>query len=143
MGKGWDRFWVFHGHIGNCINLVFGNYMILKITGELCDLNTYINAERGNRFHAAKIKKDETEKVYWACKEQKLKKVTGSVYMTYTWYCKNKRKDKDNIVFARKFIQDGLVEAKILTDDGWDEIEGFQDVFEIDAKNPRVEVEIT
>lgn len=116
--------------------------MKLTIKGELTDLNTYINAERSNRFMGAKIKKQQTEIVYWAIKEQKLKKAQGSVYMTYTWYCKNKKKDKDNIVFARKFIQDGLMTAGILKNDGWDDIEGFQDVFEIDAANPRIEVEI-
>lgn len=116
--------------------------MKLIIKGELPDLNTYINAERSNRFMGAKIKKDATEAVYSLAKEQKLKRVVGEVLMIYSWYCKNKRKDKDNIVFARKFIQDGLVQAKILKNDGWEDIVGFTDMFFIDAKNPRIEVEI-
>ena len=116
--------------------------MKLIIKGELTDLNTYINAERSNRFMGAKIKKDNTIKVYWACKEQKLKKIKIPVDMNYKWYCKNKRKDKDNISFARKFIQDGLILAGILENDGWENIYGFSDEFYIDAKNPRIEVNI-
>ena len=64
------------------------------------------------------------------------------MYITFRWLCKNKKKDKDNIAFAKKFILDGLVEAGVIKNDGWDDIEGFQDEFEIDAKNPRIEVEI-
>lgn len=116
--------------------------MNFTIQGELVDLNTYVNAERSNRFYGAKIKKDQTELVYWAVKVAKLKKATGSVYVTFTWYCKNKKKDKDNIAFSKKFIFDGLMQAGIIKNDGWDDIEGFQDQFEIDKDNPRVEVEI-
>ena len=116
--------------------------MKLIIKGELPDLNTYINAERSNRFMAAKIKKEATESIYWLARHQKLKRVVGEVVMSYTWYCKNKRKDKDNIVFARKFIQDGLVKAGVLDNDGWENIAGFSDLFFIDADYPRIEVEI-
>jgi hypothetical protein len=35
------------------------------IEGGLCDLNKYITAERSNRFRAAKIKREETERVSW------------------------------------------------------------------------------
>ena len=49
---------------------------------------------------------------------------------------------KDNIAFAKKFIQDALVETGVLRNDGWSEIEGFTDNFALDPKNPRVEVTI-
>ena len=39
-------------------------------------------------------------------------------------------------------IQDALVRAKILKNDGWKQIIGFEDHFEIDRKNPRIVVEI-
>ena len=48
----------------------------------------------------------------------------------------------DNIASAKKFVIDGLVEADILADDGWRQVSGFSDTFEIDKVNPRVEVEI-
>lgn len=63
--------------------------------------------------------------------------------MTYTWYEPNKRRDLDNVSsFGRKVIQDALVETRVLENDGWKNIVGFQDNFYIDADNPRVEVVI-
>lgn len=120
--------------------------MRLVIKGSMCDLNTYINYERMNRFAANKIKREETERVVWECKAQKLKPIAEDnypVFMIYTWYCKDKKKDKSNISsMGRKVIEDGLVEAGILKNDGWNLIEGFEDHFEIDSENERVEVEI-
>lgn len=63
--------------------------------------------------------------------------------MKYTWYERNKKRDKDNISsFGRKVIQDGLVKAGVLENDGWKQIEGFSDRFRIDEEHPRVEIEI-
>ena len=39
-------------------------------------------------------------------------------------------------------IQDALVQAHTLQNDGWKEITGFSDEFFVDAHNPRIEVEI-
>lgn len=44
--------------------------------------------------------------------------------------------------FGRKVIQDALVRAGVLKNDGWAQIEGFSDEFRVDEKHPRVEVEI-
>lgn len=114
----------------------------LIISNELTDLNAYIQAERSNRFAASTIKEAETNRVYWECKKQKLKKIEHPVNIYYTWFCKNKKKDKSNIAFARKFIEDGLVKAGVLENDGWNNIIGFNDIFIISKDNPRVEVEI-
>lgn len=65
------------------------------------------------------------------------------VIMRYTWYEPNRKRDKDNISsFGRKCIQDALVKAGVLKNDGWNEIESFSDKFFVDKKNPRIEVEI-
>jgi Holliday junction resolvase RusA-like endonuclease len=56
------------------------------------------------------------------------------------WFERNRRRDKDNIAFAKKFLLDGLVKAGVLADDGWDEINDIRDRFAIDPKHPRVEV---
>lgn len=113
------------------------------IHGELCDLNTYITAERSNRFIASKIKKEETERVAWEAKAAGLRPVTEyPVYLTYRWYSKNNRKDLDNTCFSRKFVQDGLVQAGVLKGDGRKYVAGFADHFFIDKVYPRVEVEI-
>lgn len=117
--------------------------MIFTIPGELTDLNTYINAERSNRFKAAKIKKSEMEDVEGYILTAKLKPMSTSVYITYRFYCKNKKKDKSNIsAFAIKIIEDALVKMGILANDGWNDIEGFHSEFYIDKNKPRIEVEI-
>ena len=115
--------------------------MKLIIHGELTDLNTYVRAERGNKYAGASLKEKDTNRVYWECKSQKLKRIDSPVFVSCTWFCKNKKKDLDNIAFGKKFLLDGLVKAGVLSDDGWDEIRGFRDAFVVDKDNPRVEVE--
>lgn len=67
----------------------------------------------------------------------------GPVYMIYHWHEPNQKRDKDNISsFGRKVIQDALVRAKVLHNDGWKDIVGFEDRFYTDKKNPRIVVEI-
>lgn len=114
--------------------------MKIIIPGELTDLNTYIDAERSNRFAASKIKKSETEKVIWLTKQSG--KVKNKAKIIFNWYCKNQMKDPDNISFAKKFVLDGLVKSGVLPNDGWKQIEGFEDKFIIDKENPRLEIEI-
>lgn len=111
------------------------------IAGRLPGLNDYIKAERGNRYAAAKLKEETEEQIITAAKVQ-LRGIRFScpVIMHYTWYEPDKRRDKDNIAFARKFVQDALVKCKVLRNDGWAEIENFTDAFLVDKKNPRVEV---
>ena len=116
--------------------------MKLTIRGELTDLNTYVRVERGNKYAGAALKEKDTNRVYWECKSQKLKPINVPVKVDCTWFCKNKKKDKDNISFAKKFILDGLMKAGVLSNDGWDQVVGFQDSFSVDAKNPRIEVEL-
>lgn len=110
------------------------------IDGELCDLNNYINAERANRYAAANIKKKETNKCKLHVKNIKCK--DKDLKLKFKWYCKNAMKDPDNICFAKKFILDGMVQAKVIPNDGFKNIKGFEDHFFIDRENPRIEVEI-
>lgn len=115
---------------------------ILKIEGELCDLNTYINKERSNKFSAAQIKKNMTEKCIKACQTLP-KNYYKKIYLTFTWVCNNKKKDPDNIAFAKKFILDGLVRAKIIPNDGWNNIIGFKDEFFCEpTEKPKVMITI-
>lgn len=114
---------------------------IITIQGEMTDLNTYINAERTNRFQAAKIKNNETRKVWAECMSQHIKPYTKPVFIDYYWMCKDKRKDKSNIAFAKKFIEDGLIQAKVIPNDGWKDIAAYQDHFFL-SDDPRVEVVI-
>lgn len=87
--------------------------------------------------------KRQTEQVVILCAKSQLRKVKFDrpVFMRYTWYEPNRRRDKDNVSsFGRKCIQDAIVKAGVLRNDGWNEIVGFSDRFEVDKKNPRIEV---
>lgn len=118
----------------------------LTIEGELCDLNTYINDERSSRYQAASIKKVETNRVASLARLQKLDPIPESVYpvaVHLMWYTKDLRKDVDNVVFAKKFILDGLVEAGVIAKDSRKYVAFVQDQgIEVDKHRPRVEVAI-
>ncbi len=116
---------------------------MITIQGELTDLNKYIKALNSHRYAGSKIKKEETERVYWECKQQKIKPVTKfPVKIHYNWYSPNARKDTDNVAFAKKFCADGLVMAGVLPDDSRKYVNGHSDDFFIDKNNPRVEIKI-
>lgn len=113
------------------------------IPGEFITLNDYINAERSNKFQAANIKKAETARVILECKSGDVPKVTRyPVKIGFHWYTSNRRSDPDNIAFAAKFILDGMVKAKILKDDGQEEIQSFNHNYSLDKNNPGVAVTI-
>lgn len=115
--------------------------ILLTIPGRLPGLNEYIGAERSSRYQAAKLKRDTERRILLAAKEQlRGVRFRSPVVMRYAWFEPDRRRDKDNVAFARKFVQDALVQAGILKNDGWAEIGGFTDAFAVDKKNPRVEV---
>lgn len=114
---------------------------ILIIQGRLAGLNDYTSACRTNPHAGAKMKKD-AERLISAYIMQQLKGVEfeGQVELRFDWYEKNKRRDLDNICFAKKFIFDALVSNYVIEADGWRGVKGFTDRFFVDAENPRIEV---
>lgn len=117
--------------------------MKLIIPGPLPGLNQYIAACNRNRHTANKMKREAETKIMWAARSQlRGVRFNGPVFMRYTWNEPNRKRDKDNVAFAKKFVQDALVRVWILENDGWKHIEGFSDSFQVDSKKPRVEVEI-
>lgn len=113
------------------------------INGRLMSLNEYTRVTRGNLYASAKAKKEQEERIalaiYRGLKGWKTKK---SVFINYRWVERNTRKDKDNIAFAKKFVQDALVKCGVIRGDGWHDVVGFSDSFAVDAGKPRVEVSI-
>lgn len=113
------------------------------IPGELADLNTFIDDLKTSRFRGQKVKNQETDTVaYYAIKAGVKKVENYPVKIKYNWYSKDRRKDIDNIAFAKKFINDGLVAAHVLENDSQKYVAAFEDNFFIDKENPRVEIEI-
>ena len=116
--------------------------MRITIRGTLPGLNEYINAERTSRYKGAAMKKQAEHVVILSAKSQlRGWKPKGPVFIGYLWVEKDRRRDKDNISgFGRKVIQDALIKANVLKNDGWREIDSYQDWFAVNGKNPRIEI---
>ncbi len=115
----------------------------LVIRGKIITLNEYINAERSNKFAAAKIKHRETERVAWECKAQRIKPVEKITKVVFSYYHKDHRLDFDNIEVYQKFVWDGLVVAGIIPDDTQEYTPNERThIHSIDKSDPRIEVTI-
>lgn len=115
----------------------------LVIPGTLPGLNDYIRTERGHKHQAAKLKKRIENNIGWLIKQQLQGiKIAEPVIISYLWLEPNRMRDKDNIAWAKKFIQDALVRAQILEGDSWKHIISFKDEFAVDKTNPRIEIRI-
>ena len=121
------------------------------IKGRLDGLNEYTRACRCNKYAGASLKK-KNEDIIKIAAYHALKNeygfdfsgiLSGKVHIKFKWYEKNKRRDQDNIAFAKKFILDALVDMQLLKGDSWKYTAGFTDEFYIDKDNPRIEVYIS
>ena len=118
--------------------------MKFTVYGRLESLNPYINSQRGNKYGGANLKKGQTKIV--ALSANGLEAIPDEAYpikLSIVWYEKNKKRDPDNIVFAKKFILDGLQSVGVIRNDGWGEIASFSDVWRVDKLNPRVEIALS
>ena len=115
----------------------------LTIPGRLPCLNDVIEAGRSNRYQGAHLKKRVESEIIWLIRSQLPGiRITKQVNLRHWWYEPNQRRDKDNIISAKKFIWDALVRAGTLKNDGWKEIGDVRDFVLLDEKNPRIVVEI-
>lgn len=96
------------------------------IEGELMDLNKFINAQRANRWGGASVKKKQTEICERAFAPIRAKQLKLPITLHITWVCKDKRKDKDNVAFGKKFILDGMIQSGLLKNDGWARLQALQ-----------------
>lgn len=115
----------------------------MVIEGRFPSLNDYVDAERLNRYRGAAMKRAQTERARAAAVAQGLPRFTGPVAVRFLWVEPNRRRDLDNVAFAKKFVLDGLVAAGVLENDGQRHVVALQDSFEVDPANPRVMVEVT
>lgn len=117
----------------------------LTICGRLPGLNEYITACRRNQYEANNRKKN-AERIVIAAARGQLRglHIKKPVVMDYTWVERDRRRDLDNISsMGRKIIQDALVQCGVLENDGWKQIRGFTDSFQVDKGHPRIEIVIT
>ncbi len=112
------------------------------IDRRLIGLNEYTKYNRANKYMGAKVKKEEQEYIVWGIKKQLGNiKIDKPVIGHFTWIEENKRRDLDNICFAKKFILDALVQAGVLADDNRKIVTNFTDSFKY-ADKSKVIVEL-
>lgn len=111
----------------------------LIIEGTMPDLNEVIDEAKIHWSRYYKLKKTWTDIVAWSCLSQRIPHFENLILIV-SWIEPNRRKDPDNIAFAKKFILDGLVSAKVIDNDGWNHVLGWTDEFIVDKDNPRVKV---
>ena len=108
-------------------------------------LNEHDKANRGNKYGGASMKKNATNLCAAYIKQAMNKGFNLNelpVNLKFDWYVKNRRKDKDNISFAKKYIFDGMVQAGLLQNDGWKQIGDWQEAFGVDKEYERVEITV-
>ena len=117
------------------------------VPGRLNGLNEYTEACRRHPHAGARMKRADQDTVLWAIKGAHLIPCRGRVRLRYRFYEAPKRKgarlrDKSNIQgFGVKVIEDALVEAGVIPDDGWDVVEGYACAC-IRTSEPRIVVEV-
>lgn len=119
----------------------------LTIPGRLNGMNEYTRACRAHPQAGAHMKRADQDAVLWAIRAARLIPCSGRVRIRYRFYEAPKRKgarlrDKSNISgFAVKVIEDALVEAGVIPDDGWDVVAGYSCDF-CRTADPRIVVEV-
>ena len=103
-----------------------------KIDMKLPSLNDYINACRSNKFIAATMKKNYEDKIGLFI--MNLPKFKHPIRVHFIWVEDNKRRDLDNVAFAKKFILDSLVKFKKIKNDNRRNVIGFTDSFKYAKK---------
>lgn len=100
----------------------------IEIPMKLPSLNEYVNSCRANRYKASTMKKYvENDIAYFI---NKLPKFDKPIKINFTWVEANKKRDLDNICFAKKFILDAMQKCGKLENDNRRWVTGFTDNFE-------------
>ena len=99
-----------------------------EINMKLPSLNEYIRACRSNKYVGAKFKRQVEEDISWFLLN--MPKYDKPIKIHFHWVEGNKRRDLDNICFAKKFILDTMVKLGKLKDDNRRYVYAFTDTFE-------------
>lgn len=112
---------------------------VFEIPGKLPTLNQYVDAERSNRFYAAKVKRQAQAEVRTAIAAG-APSFKGAVAVWIYWVRPDMRSDKDNVAFAKKFVLDALQEAGVIRKDSWKLCTPYDIGFAVNKDNPRTVV---
>lgn len=111
----------------------------IEIPFRLPSLNQYINECRKNKYAGANMKKTVDRDIGYYI--NKLPQYKNPIKIHFTWVEENKRRDLDNVCFAKKFILDSMVKTGKLKADNRNCVVGFEDNFKYD-KASKVILEI-
>lgn len=121
--------------------------IFLSIPGRLPGANEHINACKASPREGNKLKRETQNIICWHIKKLLNKQAAGpntlpfeKVYIEIKFVERNKKRDLDNIAFATKYIFDALQQMKIIQNDGWKVVTGYQVSYDVDKNNPRIEV---
>ena len=104
----------------------------VEIPMKLPSLNEYIAAckiQRGRWNGGNQMKRDTQNDLAYFLNQLPI--FTSKVKIHFTWIDKNRKRDIDNVGFAKKFILDALQECGKLKNDNRQWVEGFTDTFKI------------
>lgn len=99
----------------------------IEIPMKLPSLNDYIKACRTNKFAGSSMKKNVQSDIGYFINQ--LPEFDKPVRINFTWIEANKKRDLDNIAFAKKFILDAMQECGKLENDNRKWVTGFSDSF--------------
>lgn len=100
----------------------------IRVIGKMPSLNEYIDACRTNAHLGAKMKKEIENVIIWQI--GKMQPITEPVILHFRWREQTRRRDKDNVAAAKKFVLDAMQKAGKLPNDDNRYIAGFTDSFE-------------
>lgn len=100
---------------------------IAEIKMKLPSLNEYIKSCNSSRYKGNQMKQDIQKQIYYFIKD--LPKFENPVKINFLWIESDKRRDLDNICFAKKFILDALVKYGKLKNDNRKNVYAFTDEF--------------
>ena len=101
--------------------------MVVQINMKLPSLNDYIKVCRANKYMAAKFKANIEQEIGFYLTQ--IPKIDNPIQIHFHWIEGNKKRDLDNICFAKKFILDAMVKYGKLKDDNRKCVTGFIDTF--------------
>ena len=113
--------------------------MKYEINMKLPSLNDYVRVCRTNPKYANKYKQNVEQEIGLFL--TKMKKWDNPISIHFHWIEGNKKRDLDNVAFAKKFILDSMVKYGKLKDDNRKCVTAFTDTFEY-GKETKVILEI-
>lgn len=113
----------------------------IEVPGELPGMNEIIAESKRHYSKYSSMKAKYTEVVAWCSKG---KGPFERIDLDITYYCKNRKRDPDNIIGGgNKFVLDGLVTAGVIENDGWKQIRDITARCKLDKNNPRIAIKIS